>query len=38
VAAAAALAIGLTLRERIEPRVHRLDLAGAAALMVGPAR
>jgi MFS family permease len=34
VAAVAALAIGLTLRERIEPRVHRLDLGGAAALMV----
>ncbi len=34
VAAAAALAIVLTLRERVEKRPHRLDLAGAAALMV----
>jgi MFS family permease len=32
---AAAVAIGLTLREQIERRSHRLDLAGAAALMVG---
>jgi MFS family permease len=31
---AAAVAIGLTLRDQIERRSHRLDLAGAAALMV----
>ncbi len=34
-AAVAAVAIALTLRERVQARPHRLDLAGAAVLMGG---